>query len=57
MLGNVEGHILSRRKQTYVHYSINQDINAVLFRDRYRSDELILGTPPSSSRPFLVEFT
>jgi len=57
MLGSVEGPYLSRWKQTYIHNSINQDINTVLFRDRYRSDELILGTPPSSSRPFLVKFT
>ncbi len=42
--------------RSYVHDGINKDIDAVLFGDRNRFKELVLGTPPCVSRPFLMKF-
>jgi hypothetical protein len=56
MLGGVEG-LFIHAEQTYVHYCIDQDIDAALLCARYRSEELILGTPSCTGRPFLMKFT
>jgi hypothetical protein len=46
----------SHETQAYVQHSINKDVDAMLLCDRNRFQQLVLGTPPRASGPFLMKF-